>query len=78
MRVLILGGTLFLGRHLVEAAQARGDEVTLFNRGRTDPRLFPDVETLHGDRDGGDLDALRTGEWDAVAGAADGNHLRHR
>ena len=66
MRVLILGGTLFLGRHLVEAAQARGDEVTLFNRGRTDPRLFPDVETLHGDRDGGDLDALRTGEWDAV------------
>lgn len=66
MRVLILGGTLFLGRHLVEAAQARGDQVTLFNRGRTDPGLFPDVETLHGDRDAGDLDALRTGEWDAV------------
>ena len=66
MRVLILGGTLFLGRHLVEAAQARGDEVTLFNRGRTDPGLFPDVETLHGDRDAGDLDALRTGEWDVV------------
>ena len=66
MRVLILGGTLFLGRHLVEAAQARGDEVTLFNRGRTDPGLFPDVETLHGDRDAGDLDSLRTGEWDAV------------
>ncbi len=66
MRVLILGGTLFLGRHLVEAAQERGDDVTLFNRGRTDPGLFPGVETLRGDRAAGDLDALRTGEWDAV------------
>jgi 2'-hydroxyisoflavone reductase len=66
VRVLILGGTLFVGRHLVEAAQARGDEITLFNRGRTDPELYPEVEALHGDRDAGDLDALGTGEWDAV------------
>lgn len=65
MRVLILGGTVFLGRHLVEAALARGDDVTLFNRGRTNPELFPDVERLTGDRDGG-LDALRGREWDAV------------
>jgi 2'-hydroxyisoflavone reductase len=50
----------------VEAALARDDEVTLFNRGRTDPELFPEVEKLHGDRDAGDLDALRTGEWDAA------------
>lgn len=66
MRILVLGGTLFVGRHLVEAALARGHEVTLFNRGRTGPDLFPGVETLHGDRDAGDLDSLRGGTWDAV------------
>lgn len=65
MRVLILGGTLFVGRHLVEAALARGDEVTLLNRGRTNPDLFPDVEHLRGDRDG-DLAALRGRTWDVV------------
>jgi 2'-hydroxyisoflavone reductase len=62
---LILGGTLFVGRHLVEAALAHGHEVTLFNRGHTNPDLFPEVETLHGDRDG-DLSALRGRSWDAV------------
>lgn len=66
MRVLIFGGTLFLGRHLVEAALDRGDEVTLFNRGRTNPELFRDVRRLRGDRGRGDLDALSGGEWDAV------------
>ncbi|HET6656593.1 MAG TPA: SDR family oxidoreductase [Gaiellaceae bacterium] len=66
MKVLVLGGTLFLGRHLVEAALARGDEVTVFNRGRTNPDLFPEVERLHGDRDAGDLGALRGREWDAI------------
>ena len=65
MRVLILGGTLFVGRHLVEAALARGDEVTLFNRGRTNPDLFPEVEHLRGDRDD-DLTALRGRTWDTV------------
>jgi 2'-hydroxyisoflavone reductase len=60
-----LGGTLFVGRHLVEAGLERGHEVTLFNRGRTNPELFPDVESLRGDRDG-DLTALTAGEWDAV------------
>ena len=65
MKLLILGGTKFLGRHLVEAALARGHEVTLFNRGRLNPELFPDVEKLRGDRDGG-LDALRGRRWDAV------------
>ena len=65
MRLLILGGTLFLGRHLTEAALARGHEVTLFNRGQRNPELFPEVEKLRGDRDGG-LDALRGRRWDAV------------
>ncbi|HSP73357.1 MAG TPA: SDR family oxidoreductase [Gaiellaceae bacterium] len=65
MRVLVLGGTQFLGRHLVEAALARGHEVTLFNRGQTRPGLFPQVERLTGDRDG-DLGALAGGEWDAA------------
>jgi 2'-hydroxyisoflavone reductase len=66
VRILILGGTLFVGRHLVESAQARGYEVTLFNRGQTAPDLYPDVETLHGDRAAGDLASLREGSWDAV------------
>lgn len=65
MRLLILGGTVFLGRHLVEAAQRQGHEVTLFNRGRHNPDLFPDVEKLRGDRDGG-LGVLTGGRWDAV------------
>jgi 2'-hydroxyisoflavone reductase len=66
MRILILGGTLFLGRHLVDAAVERGHEVTLFNRGKTNPGLFPDVERLHGDRDTGDLDALKGRRWEVV------------
>ena len=65
MRLLVLGGTVFLGRHLVDAALARGHEVTLFNRGQTNSELFPDVERLRGDRDG-DLSALERGSWDAV------------
>jgi len=65
MRLLILGGTVFLGRHLVNAARARGHAVTLFNRGRSRPDLFPDVERLTGDRDG-DLAALAGRTWDAV------------
>lgn len=65
MKLLVLGGTLFLGRHIVEAALSRGDEVTVFNRGRTNPALFPDVERLAGDRDG-DLSALGGRTWDAV------------
>ncbi|MGD8584499.1 MAG: SDR family oxidoreductase [Chloroflexota bacterium] len=65
MRLLILGGTVFLGRHLVEAAIAREHEMTLFNRGQHNPELFPGAEKLRGDRDG-DLNALRGREWDAV------------
>jgi 2'-hydroxyisoflavone reductase len=68
-RILILGGTGFLGPQLVEAARSRGHTVTLFNRGKTRPQLFPDVEKLHGDRDpkvGEGLKALEGRSWDAV------------
>jgi 2'-hydroxyisoflavone reductase len=65
LRVLILGGTGFLGPHLVANAVARGHVVTLFNRGKTHPELFADLEKLRGDRDG-KLDALRGRSWDAV------------
>lgn len=65
MKILILGGTLFLGRALTAAALESGHEVTLFNRGRNAPPPFPDVEILTGDRDG-QLDALRGRSWDAV------------
>ena len=65
MKILIIGGTVFLGRALVEAALARGHEVTLFNRGQHNPELFPEVEKLRGDRDGG-MEALHGRRWDAV------------
>jgi 2'-hydroxyisoflavone reductase len=65
VRLLVLGGTKFLGRAAVESALARGHEVTLFNRGETNAELFPEAEKLRGDRDGG-LTALEGREWDAV------------
>lgn len=68
-RILILGGTGFLGPATVEAAKARGHELTLFNRGKTRPGLFPNIETLHGDRDpniGEGLKMLEGRKWDAV------------
>ncbi|HEX2729409.1 MAG TPA: hypothetical protein VHM16_06605, partial [Rubrobacteraceae bacterium] len=65
MELLILGGTRFLGLHLVGAALQRGHRVTLFNRGKSNPGLFPDVEELRGER-GGDLSALRGRSWDAA------------
>ena len=65
MHILVLGGTVFLGRHVVEASLARGHDVTLFNRGQTRPELFPELEKLRGDRDG-DLGALVGRSFDAV------------
>lgn len=63
--VLILGGTGFIGPHIVNAALGAGHTVTLFNRGKTNTHLFPDLEKLRGDRDG-DLDALKGRTWDVV------------
>lgn len=65
MRLLILGGTRFVGRHLAEAALRDGWSVTLFNRGLSDPAAFPQAEHRVGNRDG-DLSALRDGSWDVV------------
>ncbi len=68
MKLLVLGGTVFLGRRVVEAALAGGHEVTLFNRGKSNPGLFADsnqVQQIHGDRDGG-LAPLAGRRWDAV------------
>ena len=65
LKILILGGTGFIGPHQVEYALARGHEVTLFNRGRTNAHLFPEVEKLVGDRES-DLTALEGRSWDAV------------
>ena len=65
MKLLVLGGTKFLGRATVDAALERGHEVTLFNRGRTNADLFPEAEKLRGDREH-DLAALDGRTWDAV------------
>ncbi|HEX6287987.1 MAG TPA: SDR family oxidoreductase [Herpetosiphonaceae bacterium] len=65
MKLLILGGTAFLGRAIVNAALERGHELTLFNRGQRNPDLFTELEQLRGDRDG-NLEALRGRSWDVV------------
>ena len=65
MRLLILGGTRFVGRHLAEAAVARGDTVTLFHRGLTDPGAVPGAEHVHGDREH-DLGLLSGRDFDWV------------
>lgn len=66
MDLLVLGGTSFVGRAVVEHALARGHRLTLFSRGRTGTELFPEVERRTGDRDSGDYDDLAEGSWDAV------------
>ncbi|MEE8154595.1 MAG: SDR family oxidoreductase [Phycisphaerales bacterium] len=65
LRLLILGGTGFIGPHVVRHAIERGHTVTLFNRGRTNTHLFPEVEKLLGDRDG-QIDSLKNRTWDVV------------
>ena len=67
--LLVLGGTRFLGRAVVDEALSAGCEVTLFNRGVTNPDLFPNIEKLRGDRSA-DVSALRGRRWDAVIDVA--------
>ena len=69
LKILFLGGTGFLGPHTVRYALERGHEVTLFNRGRTNTDLFPELETIIGNRDpeiDDGLKGLEGREWDAV------------
>jgi 2'-hydroxyisoflavone reductase len=65
VRVLVVGGTRFVGRHIVQALLDAGHEVTLFHRGGGPEDPFPQAEHRHGDRDGA-LDELAEGEWDAT------------
>jgi 2'-hydroxyisoflavone reductase len=65
MKVLVLGGTAFVGRHLVHAALLGGHEETVFNRGRQEAEMPAQVERLRGDR-GGQLEALRGRRWDVA------------
>ncbi len=65
MNILILGGTVFLGRHIVNSALARNHNVTLFNRGIHNPGLFPDIEKIRGDRNE-NLDGLKGRKFDSV------------
>src|SRR4029079_13224986 len=66
MRVLVLGGTSFVGRAIVDDLVANKHEVTLFSRGKTGAELFPDLEKRRGDRDTGDYASLADESWDAV------------
>jgi nucleoside-diphosphate-sugar epimerase len=66
VRILVLGGTSFVGRAIVDDALRTGFDVTLFSRGRTGTGLFPGLPRRRGDRDTGDCAALRDGRWDAV------------
>jgi 2'-hydroxyisoflavone reductase len=65
MRLLVLGGTMFLGRHIVEQALGRGHDVTLFHRGKTHPELFPEAARAFGDRRES-LEPLAGRRFDAV------------
>ena len=65
MKILIIGGTVFVGRHIAAAALSRGHEVTLFNRGQHNADLFPEIEKIRGDRES-DISLLAGREWDAV------------
>jgi 2'-hydroxyisoflavone reductase len=70
LRILILGGTGFIGPYQVQYAIDRGHTVTLFNRGQTNPGLFPNVEKLIGDRSN-NLKSLEGREWDVVIDNSD-------
>ena len=69
MKILVLGGTRFVGRAIVEAALGRDHEITLFNRGTTDPDAFrsaPNVHHVRGDRTTDDAEVLATTQWECV------------
>lgn len=65
LRILMLGGTRFIGLHMTALALERGHTLTFFNRGRTNTDRFPDIERIQGDRNG-QIDGLKDREWDVV------------
>ena len=66
-KILILGGTKFIGRNLVESLlQIDNLDLTLFNRGKTNPNIFPDVKKIVGDRNTDDINLILDGEWDYI------------
>src|SRR5271154_6914778 len=65
MRVLIIGGTAFAGRHIVQSLLERGHDVVLFNRGQTAPQLFSQIESIQGDR-ATDIERIGDRRFDAV------------
>ncbi len=75
MKLLLIGGPSFIGLHTIEQALARGHQVSMFNRGRTNPHLYPEVERLVGDRTSrDDLAVLRGREWDVVVDTCGYDH----
>lgn len=66
LKILFLGGTGFLGPYTVNAAIAQGHEVTLFNRGKTNPEMFSSLEKIKGDRNTDDIKKLANRKWDVV------------
>jgi 2'-hydroxyisoflavone reductase len=65
LKILILGGTRFIGLHMTELALARGHALTFFNRGKTHTDRYPAIERIKGDRNG-EIDGLKDREWDVV------------
>ena len=65
MKILVIGGTSFVGRHIVEALLEKEHEVVLFNRGKSNPHLFPQLQKILGDRRK-DAEKLAIEKWDAV------------
>ena len=65
LRILVLGGTRFIGLHMAEYATQRGHALTFFNRGKTHTDRFPGIERIRGDRNG-DIGGLAGRKWDAV------------
>src|SRR4051812_45437488 len=65
MKLLILGGTRFIGLHITALALQRGHTVTFFNRGKTHTDRFPEIERIKGDRNG-EIDGLKDRKWDVV------------
>lgn len=66
-RILIIGGTNFIGRHLIEKLSINKKyDLTIFNRGITNPDLFPDIKKIIGDRNSDDVKLIHQVDWDYI------------